>query len=118
VPLAVTLEADLHASTEGLGPSICSVGLPEELAKAIPVLAVALIYHRGRRQELIPRDYLFLGAVSGLAFGPARWCITSRQWPGGVLRDRAVGCCLDPAVDAYRRLWIVVTVISSLLFLG
>src|SRR6201989_2109941 len=43
VPLAVTLEVDLHAETAGLGPSIWSVGLPEALAKAIPVLADALI---------------------------------------------------------------------------
>ena len=69
VPLAVTLEVDLHAETAGLGPSIWSVGLPEELAKAIPVLAVALIYRRWGRHELTPKDYLFLGAVSGLAFG-------------------------------------------------
>jgi RsiW-degrading membrane proteinase PrsW (M82 family) len=69
VPLAVTLEADLHAETAGLGPSIYSVGLPEELAKAIPVLAVALIYWLWRQHELEPRDYLFLGAVSGLVFG-------------------------------------------------
>lgn len=67
VPLAITLESDLHASTSGLGPSIYTVGLPEELAKAIPVLAVALIYWR--RRGLTPRDYLFLGAVSGLVFG-------------------------------------------------
>ena len=69
VPLAVTLEADLHAQTAGLGPSIYTVGLPEELAKAIPVLAVALIYRLWRPHELVPRDYLFLGAVSGLVFG-------------------------------------------------
>src|SRR6202047_4786558 len=69
VPLAVTLEADLHANTAGLGPSIYSVGLPEELAKAIPVLAVALICRLFRRRALTPRDYLFLGAVSGLVFG-------------------------------------------------
>jgi RsiW-degrading membrane proteinase PrsW (M82 family) len=67
VPLAITLESDLHASTTGLGPSIYTVGLPEELAKAIPVLAVALIYWR--RRSLTARDYLFLGAVSGLVFG-------------------------------------------------
>ena len=67
VPLAITLESDLHASTTGLGPSIYTVSLPEELAKAIPVLAVALIYWR--RRSLTPRDYLFLGAVSGLVFG-------------------------------------------------
>jgi len=69
VPLAVTLEADLHADTAGLGPSIYSVGLPEELAKAIPVLAVALIYRLFRQRSLTPVDYLFLGAVSGLVFG-------------------------------------------------
>src|ERR1700734_905797 len=69
VPLAVTLEADLHAETAGLGPSIYSVGLPEELAKAIPVLAVALIYRLWRQHQMDPRDYLFLGAVSGLVFG-------------------------------------------------
>ena len=69
VPLAVTLEADLHADTTGLGPSIYSVGLPEELAKAIPVVVVALIYRLLMRRELTPRDYLFLGAVSGLVFG-------------------------------------------------
>ena len=69
VPLAVTLEVDLHAETAGLGPSIWSVGLPEELAKAIPVLAVAAIYRLWGRHELTPKDYLFLGAVSGLVFG-------------------------------------------------
>jgi RsiW-degrading membrane proteinase PrsW (M82 family) len=69
VPLAVTLEADLHAQTAGLGPSISSVGVPEELVKAIPVLGVALIYRLWRPHELVPRDYLFLGAVSGLVFG-------------------------------------------------
>ena len=67
VPLAVTLEANLHASTDSLGPSIFTVGLPEELAKALPVLVIALFYHR--RWGLTPRDYLFLGAVSGLVFG-------------------------------------------------
>src|SRR5689334_7477230 len=69
VPLAVTLEVELHAETAGLGPSIWSVGLPEELAKAIPVLAVALIYRLWGRHALTPKDYLFLGAVSGLVFG-------------------------------------------------
>jgi RsiW-degrading membrane proteinase PrsW (M82 family) len=67
VPLALALETALHASTVSLGHSIFAIGLPEELAKALPVLAVALIY--GRQRRLQPRDYLFLGAVSGLAFG-------------------------------------------------
>jgi len=68
VPLAVTLETALHGNTANLVPSIFTVGIPEELAKAIPVLGVALIYWR-RRRDLAPRDYLFLGAVSGLVFG-------------------------------------------------
>jgi RsiW-degrading membrane proteinase PrsW (M82 family) len=67
VPLAVALEVALHGSNTNVGPSIFTVGIPEELAKAIPVAAVALIYWR--RRNLVPRDYLFLGAVSGLVFG-------------------------------------------------
>ncbi len=67
VPLAVALEVALHACNTSLGHSIFSIGIPEELAKALPVLAVALIYRRSH--GLVPRDYLFLGAVSGLAFG-------------------------------------------------
>src|SRR6201995_1359266 len=50
----VTVEVDLHAATARLGPSIWSVGLPEELAKAIPVLAVALIYRLRGRRALTP----------------------------------------------------------------
>jgi RsiW-degrading membrane proteinase PrsW (M82 family) len=67
VPLAVALETALHASNVSLGQSIFTIGIPEELAKALPVLAVAVIYRR--RRDLTPRDYLFVGAVSGLAFG-------------------------------------------------
>jgi RsiW-degrading membrane proteinase PrsW (M82 family) len=67
VPLAVTLEVALHGTNASLGPSIFTIGLPEELAKALPIVVVALIYHR--RRGLEPRDYLFLGAVSGLVFG-------------------------------------------------
>ena len=67
VPLALALESALHATTSNLGRSIIDIGVPEELAKALPVLAAALIYRR--RHGLEPRDYLFLGAVSGLAFG-------------------------------------------------
>jgi RsiW-degrading membrane proteinase PrsW (M82 family) len=68
VPLAITLETALHSSNTSLGPSIFTVGLPEEFAKAIPILGVTLIYWR-RRRDLLPSDYLFLGAVSGLVFG-------------------------------------------------
>src|SRR5580698_5932932 len=47
VPLAVTLETDLHAANANLFQSIVTIGLPEEVAKAIPVLAIALLYRRG-----------------------------------------------------------------------
>jgi RsiW-degrading membrane proteinase PrsW (M82 family) len=67
VPLAIALEIALHGSNANLGSSIFTVGIPEEFAKALPVLAIALIYRR--RRDLVPRDYLFLGAVSGLVFG-------------------------------------------------
>jgi RsiW-degrading membrane proteinase PrsW (M82 family) len=67
VPLAVALESSLHATNASLLPSIVTIGIPEEVAKALPVLVVALIY-RGRG-GLQPRDYLFVGAVSGLVFG-------------------------------------------------
>ena len=66
VPVAIVLETALRSSDTTLGLSIVTVGFPEELVKAIPVLAVALLF---RRHVLLPRDYLFLGAVSGLAFG-------------------------------------------------
>jgi RsiW-degrading membrane proteinase PrsW (M82 family) len=67
VPLAVALESALHDTNSNLASSILTIGLPEELAKAVPVVIVALIYRR--RHALMPKDYLFLGAVSGLVFG-------------------------------------------------
>jgi RsiW-degrading membrane proteinase PrsW (M82 family) len=67
IPLAVALETALHDSNANLGSSIVTIGLPEELAKALPIAIVALLYRR--RHALAPRDYLFLGAVSGLVFG-------------------------------------------------
>jgi len=68
-PTAIFLETQLHAGTGSL-LDVFTIGLPEELAKAIPVVAVALIW-RQKWQEQAPRDYLFLGAVSGLVFGAA-----------------------------------------------
>jgi RsiW-degrading membrane proteinase PrsW (M82 family) len=65
VPLAIALEDALHSSNSNLFASIFTIGLPEELAKAIPVVAIALAC----RRRLAPTDYLFLGAVSGLVFG-------------------------------------------------
>jgi RsiW-degrading membrane proteinase PrsW (M82 family) len=68
-PIAIFLETKLHAGTGSL-LDIFTIGLPEELAKAVPIVAVALIW-RAKWQEQAPRDYLFLGAVSGLVFGAA-----------------------------------------------
>jgi RsiW-degrading membrane proteinase PrsW (M82 family) len=68
-PTAIFLETQLHSSTGTLA-DIFTIGVPEELAKAIPVVAVAWIWRRQWPFQA-PRDYLFLGAVSGLVFGAA-----------------------------------------------
>jgi RsiW-degrading membrane proteinase PrsW (M82 family) len=70
VPIALALETRLHSSSGNLFASIFTIGIPEELAKAIPIIIVAWIW-RKRWLEQTPRDYLFLGSVSGLVFGAA-----------------------------------------------
>ena len=68
-PIAIWLETELHAGTSSL-LDVFTIGLPEELAKAIPIVVVAWIWRRFWHTQT-PRDYLFLGAVSGLVFGAA-----------------------------------------------
>src|SRR2546429_5863547 len=68
-PTAIFLETQLHAGTSSL-LDVFTIGLPEELAKAIPIVVVAWIWRRYWHTQT-PRDYLFLGAVSGLVFGAA-----------------------------------------------
>jgi RsiW-degrading membrane proteinase PrsW (M82 family) len=68
-PIAIFLETELHSNTSSL-LDIFTIGLPEELAKAIPIVVVAWIWRRYWHTQT-PRDYLFLGAVSGLVFGAA-----------------------------------------------
>jgi len=68
-PTAIFLETKLHSNTSSL-LDIFTIGLPEELAKAIPIVVVAWIWRRYWHTQT-PRDYLFLGAVSGLVFGAA-----------------------------------------------
>ncbi len=68
-PIAIFLETELHSSTGNL-LDIFTIGIPEELAKAIPIVVVAWIWRRQWPTQT-PRDYLFLGAVSGLVFGAA-----------------------------------------------
>ena len=68
-PTAIFLETQLHAGTSSL-LDVFTIGVPEELAKAIPIVVVAWIWRRYWHTQT-PRDYLFLGAVSGLVFGAA-----------------------------------------------
>jgi RsiW-degrading membrane proteinase PrsW (M82 family) len=68
-PIAIFLETELHSNTGNL-LDVFTIGVPEELAKAIPIVAVAWIWRRQWHTQT-PRDYLFLGAVSGLVFGAA-----------------------------------------------
>ena len=68
-PTAIFLETQLHSSTGSL-LDVFTIGIPEELAKAIPIVVVAWIWRQYWHTQT-PRDYLFLGAVSGLVFGAA-----------------------------------------------
>jgi RsiW-degrading membrane proteinase PrsW (M82 family) len=68
-PTAIFLETQLHSNTGSL-LDVFTIGLPEELAKALPIVVVAWIWRRQWHTQA-PRDYLFLGAVSGLVFGAA-----------------------------------------------
>jgi len=68
-PTAIFLETQLHSNTDSL-LDVFTIGLPEELAKAIPIVVVAWIWRQYWSTQT-PRDYLFLGAVSGLVFGAA-----------------------------------------------
>jgi RsiW-degrading membrane proteinase PrsW (M82 family) len=66
--IAVSLERQLANASNSLAKNIFDVGLPEEFAKALPIF---LIIFLAQSQRLSPRTYLYLGAVSGLAFGAA-----------------------------------------------
>jgi RsiW-degrading membrane proteinase PrsW (M82 family) len=69
-PLAVWLETSLNSQTNNIFQCIFTVGVPEEFVKALPIAVLAII-HRKWWRGLTPKDYLFLGAVSGLGFGAA-----------------------------------------------
>ena len=87
IPLAVALESALHATNANLLSSIVTIGLPEELAKAIPVLVIAAFF----RRRLSPVDYLFLGAVSGLVFGASE----VERYITGVVQNASSGNITD-----------------------
>ena len=63
--LAIFLESHLAPDDSNLVKMVVGVGLPEEVVKA---LAVYLFLFRSRT-GFSTRDYLFAGAVAGLAFG-------------------------------------------------
>jgi RsiW-degrading membrane proteinase PrsW (M82 family) len=69
-PLAIWLEKKLETPNQNLFSYIFTVGLPEEFVKILPVFVLGLVL-RQVWGPLTPKDYLFLGAVSGLAFGAA-----------------------------------------------
>jgi len=56
-------------TTHNLIPWIYGVGYPEEVTKALPVLAAALILLMGFHVKLNVRAWMFLGTIAGLAFG-------------------------------------------------
>jgi RsiW-degrading membrane proteinase PrsW (M82 family) len=65
--LAYLVGVAAHVEEHGnLLADIALIGLPEELLKALPVVAAALVL---RRRGIAPRDLLFLAATSGLVFG-------------------------------------------------
>ena len=70
-PIAILLEKVSGGGTGNPFSSTFEVGLPEELAKMVPVAVVAVLAIRGVHwaRNLSPRDYLFLGVISGLVFG-------------------------------------------------
>jgi RsiW-degrading membrane proteinase PrsW (M82 family) len=69
-PLAIWLEKKLETPHQNLFSYIFTVGLPEEFVKILPVVVLGVVLKRVWG-PLTPKDYLFLGAVSGLAFGAA-----------------------------------------------
>jgi RsiW-degrading membrane proteinase PrsW (M82 family) len=103
IPLALALEAALHANSSNLLSSVLTIGLSEELAKAIPIAVVAVML----RNRLSPVDYLFLGAVSGLAFGASevvRYFTSGfgigRESPGNLVLDYVWRFLTDPVTHA------------------
>jgi RsiW-degrading membrane proteinase PrsW (M82 family) len=72
-PLAIALETMSGGNTNNILAGVFEVGVPEELSKMVPVLAIATIVlffkPKAAWLALKPQDYLFLGAVSGAVFG-------------------------------------------------
>jgi RsiW-degrading membrane proteinase PrsW (M82 family) len=98
VGIAVGLEKQLASGDMNIATYIFGVGLPEELAKALPVY---LFLYRGHRQDSL-RTYLFIGAVSGLAFGASEAVAYSQAYA-------QLLPYLDPATAITTEIWRLVT---------
>jgi len=68
IPLALALEQHFNHGSS-LAEFIFTVGLAEELAKALPVFVIMFVL--GKHKNYSARMFLYMGAVSGLAFGAA-----------------------------------------------
>jgi RsiW-degrading membrane proteinase PrsW (M82 family) len=69
--VAIPWETHLFTSvrTKQVLPWIYGVGYAEEITKALPVLATALILLYFRKEKLDVRMWMFLGCLAGLTFG-------------------------------------------------
>lgn len=65
--IAVFLERHFASDTPNVVQYVLAIGLPEEIAKLLPIYLIATRIS----PTVAPRTYLYLGAVSGLAFGAA-----------------------------------------------
>ncbi|MFI5040552.1 MAG: PrsW family glutamic-type intramembrane protease [Acidimicrobiales bacterium] len=66
IPLAIWMERRLPGH-DNLLHYILAVGLPEELAKAAPIFVIMVLLSKGRSYST--RMFMYMGAISGLAFG-------------------------------------------------
>jgi RsiW-degrading membrane proteinase PrsW (M82 family) len=87
VSVAITIERHLAANASTLAHSIFTVGIPEELAKALPLIIVLIT----AGSSLTPRTYLYLGAVSGLAFGAVESVAYTALYSNGIERTGDTG---------------------------
>ena len=102
-PAAVWMEERLNTGSDGIFSMIFTVGLPEEIVKALPVLVLAVV-HRKQWAALLPKDYLFIGAVSGLAFGASEAVLyTTQAMPADAGAYAQAGA--SPAQIAYQAIF-------------